>query len=79
MRVEISFKGRSNMLHQFLGNKRLLEPAGCRSWYVARFVRLRYRIRPQTKSVDFHDAENRQRSCRVIMRHIKDLFGMVPV
>ncbi|GFX09685.1 hypothetical protein TNCV_652861 [Trichonephila clavipes] len=36
---------------------------------------------PRPKSVDFHDAENLQRLCRVIIRHVKDplecLFGKI--
>ncbi|GFV82725.1 hypothetical protein TNCV_4146931 [Trichonephila clavipes] len=46
---------------------RMLEPTGCRSWYVAGHLHLRLRVRPQPISVDFHDAENRQ--CRMIIRH----------
>ncbi|GFY33479.1 hypothetical protein TNCV_2227481 [Trichonephila clavipes] len=34
------------------------------------FSRLRVRFRP--KSVDFHNAENRQRPCRRVIRHGKD-------
>ncbi|GFT47078.1 hypothetical protein TNCV_3747341 [Trichonephila clavipes] len=30
------------------------------------------RVRPRPKSVDFHNAENRQRPCRMIIRHVKD-------
>ncbi|GFW42184.1 hypothetical protein TNCV_1206401 [Trichonephila clavipes] len=47
-------------------------PAGWRTWFVAGLVRLRLRVRPQPKLVDFHDAENRQWPCRMIMRHVKD-------
>ncbi|GFV12721.1 uncharacterized protein TNCV_1366911 [Trichonephila clavipes] len=43
---------------------------GCRSWLVAYLVRLRLRVRPWPKSVDFHDAENRQRPCRMNMRFL---------
>ncbi|GFW28033.1 hypothetical protein TNCV_769131 [Trichonephila clavipes] len=41
-------------------------------WFVAGCLHLRLRVRPQTKSVDFHDAENRQRPCRMIIQHVKD-------
>ncbi|GFT30111.1 hypothetical protein TNCV_1470211 [Trichonephila clavipes] len=33
---------------------------------------LRLRLQPRLKSVDFHDAENRQRPCHMIMYHVKD-------
>ncbi|GFV72982.1 hypothetical protein TNCV_1734501 [Trichonephila clavipes] len=45
---------------------------GWRNWFVAGLLPLRLRVRPQPKSVDFHDAENRQRPCRMIMRHVKN-------
>ncbi|GFY27050.1 hypothetical protein TNCV_2066711 [Trichonephila clavipes] len=35
-------------------------------------VRPSLRVRLQTKSVDFHDAKNRQRPCRMFMHHVKD-------
>ncbi|GFU69740.1 hypothetical protein TNCV_1221281 [Trichonephila clavipes] len=35
--------------------------AGWRSWFVAGLVRPKLRVRPRPKSVDFHNAENRQR------------------
>ncbi|GFV13531.1 hypothetical protein TNCV_67341 [Trichonephila clavipes] len=44
-------------------------PAGWCSWFVTGLVRLKRRARPWPKSVDFHDAENRQRPCR--MRYVK--------
>ncbi|GFX66788.1 hypothetical protein TNCV_3048861 [Trichonephila clavipes] len=49
-----------------------IQPAGWRGWFVAGFLhpRLRGRLRP--KSMDFHDAENRQRSCHMIIRPVKD-------
>ncbi|GFW61764.1 hypothetical protein TNCV_3706991 [Trichonephila clavipes] len=33
-------------------------PAGWHSWFAAGLLYLRLKIRPQPKSVDFHDAEN---------------------
>ncbi|GFV61555.1 hypothetical protein TNCV_4543871 [Trichonephila clavipes] len=50
---------------------RQLTPAGWRCWFVTGLVRLNLWIRP-SKSVDFHDAENRQHPCRMIVRHVKD-------
>ncbi|GFU93433.1 hypothetical protein TNCV_2728201 [Trichonephila clavipes] len=41
-------------------------------WFVAGLPHPRLRVRFRPKSVDFHDAENRQRPCRMIMRHVKD-------
>ncbi|GFX07590.1 hypothetical protein TNCV_4158621 [Trichonephila clavipes] len=43
-------------------------PAGWRGWFVAGPLHLRMRVRPRLKSVDFVDAENRQRPCRMITR-----------
>ncbi|GFT90060.1 hypothetical protein TNCV_2553791 [Trichonephila clavipes] len=39
---------------------------------VAGLLHQRLRVRPRLKSVDFNDAENRQWSCRMIKRHVKD-------
>ncbi|GFV93539.1 hypothetical protein TNCV_1988511 [Trichonephila clavipes] len=39
------------------------------SWFVAGLVCLSLRVRLQTK--EFHDAENQQRPCRMIIRHVK--------
>ncbi|GFX41085.1 hypothetical protein TNCV_2217831 [Trichonephila clavipes] len=47
-------------------------PSGCRSWLVAGLLYLRLRVQPQPKSVDFPDAENRERPCRTVKRHEKD-------
>ncbi|GFU18817.1 hypothetical protein TNCV_1085591 [Trichonephila clavipes] len=47
-------------------------PTRWRSWFVTGLVRLRLRVRPRPKSVDFHDAKNRQQPCRMIMWHVKD-------
>ncbi|GFV01945.1 ras-specific guanine nucleotide-releasing factor RalGPS2 [Trichonephila clavipes] len=44
-------------------------PAG---WFVAGLLHLRLRVQPRPKSVDFHDAENRQRPCRILIRHVKN-------
>ncbi|GFY25391.1 hypothetical protein TNCV_2485111 [Trichonephila clavipes] len=44
------------------------------SWFVAILVRPSLRVKPLPKSADFHDAENRQRPCRMIMRHVKDFL-----
>ncbi|GFW19790.1 uncharacterized protein TNCV_3560931 [Trichonephila clavipes] len=46
--------------------------AGRRGWFVVGLVRPRVRVRPRHKSVDFHDAEYRQRPCCMVMRHVKD-------
>ncbi|GFV69618.1 hypothetical protein TNCV_4507331 [Trichonephila clavipes] len=54
------------------GNALLDQPAGKSSWFVAGLLPLRLRVRPWSMSVDFHDAENRQRPCRMIMRHVKN-------
>ncbi|GFT55536.1 hypothetical protein TNCV_3320511 [Trichonephila clavipes] len=45
--------------------RRIAIPIGWRGWFVAG---LRLRVRTQPKSVDFHDAENRQRPYRMIIR-----------
>ncbi|GFY32965.1 hypothetical protein TNCV_2877141 [Trichonephila clavipes] len=42
--------------------------AGWRGWFVTDLLRLRFRVRPRLKLVDFRDAENRQRPCRMNMR-----------
>ncbi|GFS50904.1 hypothetical protein TNCV_4847981 [Trichonephila clavipes] len=44
--------------------------AGWRGWFVAGLLYPRLRARPRPKSMDFHDAENRQRPCRIIIWHI---------
>ncbi|GFW27149.1 hypothetical protein TNCV_93751 [Trichonephila clavipes] len=46
--------------------------AGWHGWFVAGFQHPRLRVRTRLKSVDFHDAKNRQRPCRRIIRHVKD-------
>ncbi|GFV53384.1 hypothetical protein TNCV_4502651 [Trichonephila clavipes] len=38
---------------------------------VAGLPYLRLRVRPWPMLVDFHDAENQQRPCRMIIRHVK--------
>ncbi|GFV82704.1 hypothetical protein TNCV_4146721 [Trichonephila clavipes] len=46
-----------------------------RGWLVAGLLYpwlRRLRVRPRPKWMDFHDAENRQRLCRMIIRHVKD-------
>ncbi|GFV41412.1 hypothetical protein TNCV_3090221 [Trichonephila clavipes] len=50
-------------------------PAGWRSCFCAGLVRLSLWVRPQPKSMDFHDAENRQHPCRMITHHVKDTLG----
>ncbi|GFT01805.1 hypothetical protein TNCV_4206021 [Trichonephila clavipes] len=45
---------------------------GWRSWFVVDLLHPRLRVRPRPKSVDFYDAENRQRPCRMIKRHAKN-------
>ncbi|GFW50254.1 hypothetical protein TNCV_4696721 [Trichonephila clavipes] len=50
----------------------LCMPAGWRSWFVAGLLYPRLRARTRSKPVDFPDAENRQRSYRMIIRHEKD-------
>ncbi|GFW46886.1 putative transposable element [Trichonephila clavipes] len=47
-----------------------LMPAGWRGWFVAGLSYPRLWVRPQPKLVDFHDAENRQWPCRMIIRRI---------
>ncbi|GFX89239.1 hypothetical protein TNCV_1339381 [Trichonephila clavipes] len=44
-------------------------PAGGHGWFVAGLRHLRLRVRFRPKTVDFHDAENLQRPCRMIIRH----------
>ncbi|GFV24528.1 hypothetical protein TNCV_814121 [Trichonephila clavipes] len=48
------------------------QPVGWGSWFVAGLVRLRLRVRLMPKLVDFHGTEYRQRSFRMIMRHVQD-------
>ncbi|GFV55191.1 hypothetical protein TNCV_1382121 [Trichonephila clavipes] len=48
-------------------------PAGWRSWFVTGLLHPRLRVRPRPEWVDFHDAENRQRPCSMIMRHEKEI------
>ncbi|PRD28871.1 UNVERIFIED_CONTAM: Ras-specific guanine nucleotide-releasing factor RalGPS2 [Trichonephila clavipes] len=48
---------------------------GWRSWFVAGLGCLRLWIRPRPKSVDFHDVRNRQRPCRMTIRHPKNSFS----
>ncbi|GFW21533.1 hypothetical protein TNCV_1533561 [Trichonephila clavipes] len=47
-------------------------PAGWRGWFVEGLLPPKLRVQPRPKLVDFHDAENRQRSCRKTIRHLKD-------
>ncbi|GFV91200.1 hypothetical protein TNCV_897211 [Trichonephila clavipes] len=47
-------------------------PAGWRAGFAAGLLHPRLRVRLWPKSVDFRDAENQQRSCRTIIRHVKD-------
>ncbi|GFV19026.1 uncharacterized protein TNCV_4759111 [Trichonephila clavipes] len=57
----------------------ILRSAGWTGWRsVADFVRPSLRVRPRPKSMDFHDAENRQRPCQVIIWHVLKIPG-VPV
>ncbi|GFW92762.1 uncharacterized protein TNCV_1735551 [Trichonephila clavipes] len=48
-----------------------IRPAGWRGRFVTGLLRLWFRVRPRPKSVGFHDAENRQRPCRMIAWHVK--------
>ncbi|GFW98990.1 hypothetical protein TNCV_1782091 [Trichonephila clavipes] len=51
----------------------LLNPQTCHQSSISGIIwDGKLRVRPQRKSVDFHDAENRQRTCRIIIRHVKD-------
>ncbi|GFW73235.1 hypothetical protein TNCV_2798991 [Trichonephila clavipes] len=50
---------------------RKIQPAVWHSWFVVGLLHLSLRARIRPKSVDCHDAENRKRSCRMIMRHVK--------
>ncbi|GFV49892.1 hypothetical protein TNCV_1391741 [Trichonephila clavipes] len=43
-----------------------------RSWFVVGHLYPRLLVRHRPKSVDFPDAQNRQRPCRMIIRHEKD-------
>ncbi|GFW89898.1 hypothetical protein TNCV_2979941 [Trichonephila clavipes] len=45
-------------------------PSGWRGWFVDGLMYPWLRVRPRTKPVDFHDAENQQRPCRTIIRHV---------
>ncbi|GFW50560.1 hypothetical protein TNCV_2888631 [Trichonephila clavipes] len=47
-----------------------------RGWFVDGLLQPRVRVRPRSKSVDFHDAENRQRSCRTIVWHVKEFLSV---
>ncbi|GFY03432.1 hypothetical protein TNCV_1173881 [Trichonephila clavipes] len=50
-------------------------PSGRRGWFVAGSLHPRLRVQPRPKSVDFHDAENRQQPCRMYgtyIRNVKD-------
>ncbi|GFT02851.1 hypothetical protein TNCV_1846631 [Trichonephila clavipes] len=55
----------------------LFEPPGWLGWFVAGPLHPRLRVQPRPKSVEFYDAENRQRSCRMIIRHVKDPLALV--
>ncbi|GFU82543.1 hypothetical protein TNCV_4790941 [Trichonephila clavipes] len=44
------------------------KPAGWRGWFATDLMQPRFRAQHWPKSVDFHDAENRQRPCRMIIR-----------
>ncbi|GFW69685.1 hypothetical protein TNCV_1883291 [Trichonephila clavipes] len=46
--------------------------AGWSSWFVTGLLYSRLQVQPRHKSVDFHDAENGQRPCRMIIRHVKN-------
>ncbi|GFY05150.1 hypothetical protein TNCV_3270221 [Trichonephila clavipes] len=50
----------------------LMTPAGWCSWFVAGLVRPSLWVRILPKSVDFHNAENQQWPCRMIMQNVKD-------
>ncbi|GFY17389.1 hypothetical protein TNCV_658021 [Trichonephila clavipes] len=43
-----------------------------RGWFVAGLLHLRLRVQPRPKSEDFHDAENQQRPCRMIIQALKN-------
>ncbi|GFU30985.1 hypothetical protein TNCV_3953231 [Trichonephila clavipes] len=47
--------------------------AGWRGWFVTGLLYPGLRVRPRPKSVDFHDAENRQWPCR---RSLECLFSL---
>ncbi|GFU41851.1 hypothetical protein TNCV_3873211 [Trichonephila clavipes] len=47
---------------------------GWRSWFVIGLLHQSLWVRPCPTSADFHDAEHRQRPCRMIMRHVKHLL-----
>ncbi|GFY28343.1 hypothetical protein TNCV_4396751 [Trichonephila clavipes] len=56
--------------------KPILKPTGWRGWFVTGLLYPRLRVRPRPKSVDFHDAENRQRPCRKRIGHVKDPYNV---
>ncbi|GFV45183.1 hypothetical protein TNCV_35911 [Trichonephila clavipes] len=45
---------------------------GSRSWLSAGLIFSSLRVRSRPKSVDFHEAKNRQCPCCMIMRHVKN-------
>ncbi|GFV43165.1 hypothetical protein TNCV_1574111 [Trichonephila clavipes] len=47
-----------------------ISSSGWRTWFVTVLVHLRLRVRMRPKSVWFHDAEHRQRPCRMIIGHV---------
>ncbi|GFT82008.1 hypothetical protein TNCV_3909531 [Trichonephila clavipes] len=58
----------------FILFRKILQNIECAGWVVGLVDLLypRLQVRPQPKSVDFPNAENRQRLCRMIIRHEKD-------
>ncbi|GFV02425.1 hypothetical protein TNCV_1023531 [Trichonephila clavipes] len=49
-------------------------PVGWCGWFVTGLLPLKLPVQPRPKSVDFPDAENRQRSCRMIIQHLRPLY-----
>ncbi|GFV66063.1 hypothetical protein TNCV_1440701 [Trichonephila clavipes] len=58
--------------HLSKSNIYFVVPTGWRSWFVDGLLPPRLWVRSRPNLVDFHDAENRQRPCRMIMRHLKN-------
>ncbi|GFV40115.1 hypothetical protein TNCV_31741 [Trichonephila clavipes] len=52
-----------------------LKPVGWRSWFFAGLVSPWLRVQHRPKLVDFHDAENGQGPCCMIMLRVKDVLS----
>ncbi|GFV07251.1 hypothetical protein TNCV_1312491 [Trichonephila clavipes] len=64
---------RSWLLYLILCKETFFEMSvGWRGWFVNGLLHPRLQIRPWSESVDFLDAENQQRPCRMNMRYVED-------